>query len=146
MSARNDQLHYELIYRVVSVLLVLFALGHTLGFDRVDPTWGVTAPIAALRTITFAVQGTPARTYWGFYLGFGYFCSILILLAAVLAWQLGSLERETLRRLQLVSWSFAIAFVAATGVTWMFFFSAPRVFTTIIAIGLCAGAWRARAA
>ena len=136
----------SLIYRVVSVLLVVFALGHTLGFNRVDPTWGVTTPITALQTITFAVQGTPARTYWGFYLGFGYFCSILMLLAAVLAWQLGSIEPETLRQLQFVSWSFAIAFAAAAGVTWIFFFTAPRVFSTIIAIGLCAGAWRARTA
>lgn len=136
----------SLIYRIVSVLLVLFALGHTLGFDRVDPTWGITAPIAALQTVQFAVQGTAGRTYWGFYLGFGYFCSILILLAAVLSWQLGSLSRETLRQLQFISWSFAIAFIAASGVTWIFFFTAARVFATLIAIGLCAGAWRARTA
>jgi hypothetical protein len=48
--------------------------------------------------------------------------------------------------LQFISWSFAIAFIAASGVTWIFFFTAARVFATLIAIGLCAGAWRARTA
>ena len=54
------------IYKAVAAILVLYALGHTLGFARVDPRWGVDAPLAQLKTITFAAQGTPGRTYWGF--------------------------------------------------------------------------------
>ena len=55
-------MNISLIYRTAAVLLVLFALGHTLGFNQVDPAWGVTAPITALQGIRFAVQGTPGRT------------------------------------------------------------------------------------
>ena len=134
------------IYRVVTVLLVLFALGHTLGFNRVDPSWGVSGPIAALQTTRFTAQGTPGRTYWGFYLGFGYFCSALMFFAAALAWQLSRLPSETLSRLQFIEWTFAITFVVTTVVTWKFFFTAPMVFSTLITIGLFAGAWRARVA
>jgi predicted membrane channel-forming protein YqfA (hemolysin III family) len=134
------------IYRIVSVLIVVFALGHTLGFNRVDPTWGVSAPIATLQQVRFTAQNTPDRTYWGFYLGFGYFCSALMVLSAALAWQLGSVSSDTLRQLQFVSWSFAAAFVAATVTTWVFFFTAPRLFSALIAIGLLVGAWRARTA
>ena len=132
------------IYKAVAAILVLYALGHTLGFARVDPRWGVDAPLAQLRTITFAAQGTPGRTYWGFYVGFGYFCSVLMLLAAAIAWQLGAVPRETLRSLQVMSWSLVAAFVVATAITWRYFFTAPVVFSAIIALGLLAGAWRAR--
>ena len=131
----------SVIYRVVAVLLVLYAAGHTLGFNRVDPVWGVNAPIAALQRITFVAQGTPGRTYWGFYLGFGYFCSILMLLAAALAWQLGGLSPDALRQMQLIRWAFAIAFVAATAITWRFFFTVPVAFSAVITLGLVAGAW-----
>lgn len=131
------------IYRVVAVLLVLYALGHTLGFSRVDPRWGVNAPLAALQRITFTAQGTPGRTYWGFYLGFGYFCSVLMLLAAALAWQLGRVPGDVLRHLQLIAWAFAGAFVLATCITWVFFFTAPVVFSMLITIGLLGAAWRA---
>lgn len=130
------------IYRIVAVLLVLYALGHTLGFDKVDPAWGVSAPIDQLQRITFAAQGTPGRTYWGFYLGFGYFCSVLMLFAAALAWQLGALPPDTLVRLRFIRWAFAIAFLAASVVTWKFFFTAPVAFSALITLGLVAGAWR----
>jgi hypothetical protein len=136
----------KFIYRAVTVLLLLFALGHTLGFNQVDPRWGVSAAITALQTIRFTAQGTPGRTYWGFYLGFGYFCSTLMFFAAVVAWQLSRLPGEILRRLQVISWAFALAFVAATIVTWKFFFTAPMIFTPVITLGLIAGAWRARTA
>lgn len=134
----------SLIYRIVAVILVLYAVGHTLGFAHVDPRWGVDAPLAQLKTITFAAQGTPGRTYWGFYVGFGYFCSVLMLFAAVLAWQLGVLPGDTLRRLQVISWSFTAAFVVATIITWKYFFTAPVAFSIVITLGLAAGAWRAR--
>jgi hypothetical protein len=134
------------IYRIVAVLLVLYMLGHTLGFARVDPRWGVDAPLAQLRTITFVAQGTPGRTYWGFYLGFGYFCSVLMLLAAALAWQLGMLPHDTLRSLQVISWAFAAAFVVATAITWKYFFTAPVVFSALVTFGLVIAAWRARTA
>jgi len=134
------------IYRIVTVLLLLFALGHTLGFNKVDPSWGVNASIMALREIRFTAQGTPDRTYWGFYLGFGYFCSVLMLFAACVAWQLSRLSGETLRRMQFISWAFAILFVVVTVITWRFFFTAPGGFTVVSTIGLIAGAWRARTA
>lgn len=136
----------SLIYRVVAVLLVLYTVGHTLGFAHVDPSWGVDAPLAQLKAITFAAQGTPGRTYWGFYVGFGYFCSVLLLFAAALAWQLGALSRETLHSLQFISWSFAATFLVATVITWRYFFTAPIVFSAVITVGLTVAAWRARIA
>ena len=45
------------LYRIAAVLLLLFAVGHTLGFRESDPTWGVDALLASMRSIHFNVQG-----------------------------------------------------------------------------------------
>ncbi|HEX2712187.1 MAG TPA: hypothetical protein VHM88_08195, partial [Candidatus Acidoferrales bacterium] len=84
----------SLLYRIASVLLMLFAAGHTLGFSKVQPQWGVDALIGSMRTIHFDAQGF-SRTYWDFYVGFGLFVSVFLLFAAFLAWQLGGLKPDS---------------------------------------------------
>jgi hypothetical protein len=66
----------SLLYRIASILLILFALGHTLGFRRVDPRWKLDSIIAALQSTHFEVQGLN-RTYWDFYVGFGLFVPVI---------------------------------------------------------------------
>jgi hypothetical protein len=134
----------SLIYRAVAVLLLVYAIAHTLGFSKVNPSWGIDAPISALKTSRFTANGTPDRTFWGFYVGFGFFCTVLLLFAAGVAWQLGSLPGDLLARLQIVSWLFAGAFVAATIVTRRYFFTAPVVFSAVITLGLIVAAALAR--
>ena len=128
-------------YRIAAVLLVLYAAGHTVGYTKVDPAWGVDAPLAALRATTFAAQGVPGRTYWGFFVGFGLFVSVMMLFAATVAWQLGGASADVLRALGLIRWSFAVAFVINTYFTWRYFFVAPMAFSVLIVIVLLAGAW-----
>ena len=53
----------SVFYRIAAVLLLLFALGHTLGFRQSDPTWGVDVLLGSMRSIHFDVQGFN-RTYW----------------------------------------------------------------------------------
>jgi hypothetical protein len=131
----------SLLYRIAAVLLVLYAAGHTFGFQHVDPRWGVDDLINRLRTTPFAVQGRPGRTYWGFILGFGYFCTVLMLFCALLAWQLGGLPTTTLATMPLATWGFAVAFAVATVVTWRYFFMAPIVFSFLVTLCLTAAAW-----
>jgi hypothetical protein len=129
----------SLLYRVASVLLVLFGLGHQLGFRRIDPRWGVDSALGALKATQFEVQGM-TRTYWDFFSGFGFFVTVLLFFAAVLAFQLGGLPNETLRRLSLVRWAFALSFVVITGLTWRYFFVAPLVLASLVALCLVAAA------
>jgi hypothetical protein len=132
----------SLLYRVAAVLLLLFALGHTLGFRRVDPRWGVDSSIASLRATRFDVQGFN-RTYWGFYVGFGLFVTVFLLFAAVLSWQLGGLPKEVLASVQGIAWALAICFVAVTVLSGMYFFMAPVIFSTVIAACLVLAAYLA---
>ena len=132
----------SLLYRIASVLLVLFGLGHQLGFRRVDPRWGVDSAIGALKSTQFQVQGM-TRTYWDFFSGFGFFVTVLLFFAAILAFELAGLSRETLRTLGIVTWAFALAFVVITLLTWRYFFIAPLVFSSLVALCLVLAAWSA---
>jgi len=133
----------SLLYRIASVLLILFAAGHTLGFRRVDPRWKLDSIIAALRSMHFEVQGLN-RTYWDFYVGFGFFVTVFLLFAAILAWQLGGLPKEQLAAMPIVSWGFAACFVVVTFLSWKYFFVVPLIFSGIVTLCLILAALAAR--
>jgi hypothetical protein len=110
----------SLFYRIAFVLLILFAVGHTLGFRRVDPRWGVDSLIQQLRSTHFDVQGFN-RSYWDFFTGFGFFVTILLFFAAIVSWQMGSLPKESLSTMSLITWGFAICFIVVTFLSYQFF-------------------------
>jgi len=132
----------SLLYRIASGLLILFAVGHTLGFRRVDPRWGVDSIIAALRSTRFDVQGLN-RTYWDFYTGFGLFVTVLLLFAAIVTWQLGGLPKESVSVMPGITWGLAACFVIVTFLSWRYFFIVPVVFSAVITICLILAAWAA---
>jgi hypothetical protein len=132
----------SLFYRIAFVLLILFAVGHTLGFRRVDPRWGVDSLIQQLRSTHFDAQGFN-RSYWDFFTGFGFFVTILLLFAAVVSWQLGSLPKESLSTMSLITWGLAICFIVVTFLSYQYFFMVPVVFSGATAVCLILGAWLA---
>jgi hypothetical protein len=111
-------------YRIAAVLLLLFAVGHTLGFRQSDPRWGVDALIRSMRLIHFGIQGF-SRSYWDFYLGAGYAVGVFLIFAAILAWQLAGLQTQTLAQMRGIRWSFALCFAAITAVSWKYLFCVP---------------------
>jgi hypothetical protein len=82
-----------------------------------------------------------SRTYWDFYLGFGLFVSAFLLLAVVLAWQLGRLPPESLALMRGTAWTFALCFAAITFLSWKYFFVIPIVFSIVTTLVLTAAAW-----
>ena len=130
----------SMFYRIAAVLLLLFAVGHTLGFRQSDPKWGVDALLVSMRSIHFDLQGF-SRTYWDFFSAFGLFFSVFLLFAAVLAWLLGRLPAETLAHVRNIGWALAICFVAVTALSWRYTFTIPIVFSALITVCLTAAAW-----
>jgi len=129
-----------LFYRIAAVLLLLFAVGHTLGFRQADPTWGVDALLASLRSIHFDLQGF-RRTFWDLFVAAGFAVGVFYLFAAVLAWQLGGFSAETLAVMRVTVWAFALCFAAITVVSWAYLFTVPIVFSSAITVCLTAAAW-----
>jgi hypothetical protein len=129
----------SLFYRVAAALLLLFAVGHTLGFRQSDPAWGVDTLLGSMRSIHFDVQGF-SRTYWDLFLAAGFSVGVFYLFAAVLAWQLGGLPAETLAAMRGTVWALALCFAAITVLSWKFLFMLPIVLSIIITVCLTAAA------
>src|SRR5436309_8748067 len=130
----------SLFYRIAAVLLLLFAIGHTLGFRQSDPSWGVDALLVSMRSIHFDVQGFN-RTYWNLFVAAGFTVGVFYLFAAILAWQLGGLPAATLALMRGTVWAFALCFAAITIVSWRYLFILPIAFSILITLCLTAAAW-----
>jgi hypothetical protein len=130
----------SLLYRVSSILLVLFAIGHTLGFRQIDPTWGVDSLVQSMKSIHFNANGAD-RTYWEFFVGFGLFVTVLMLFASIIAWQFGSLPSDILAAMRVSAWGFAVCFAVIACLSWRYFFIVPVVFSIAIFLCLAAAAW-----
>ena len=130
----------SVFYRIAAVLLLFFALGHTLGFRQSDPTWGVDSLLASMHSLHFEVQGF-SRTYWDLFVAAGFSVGVFYFFAAILAWQLGSLPAETLARMRGTAWAFAVCFAAITVVSWRYLFILPIAFSIAITVCLTAAAW-----
>jgi hypothetical protein len=130
----------SLFYRIAAVLLLFFALGHTLGFRQSDPTWGVDTLLASMRSIHFDVQGFK-RSYWDLFVAAGFSVGVFYVFTAILAWQLGSLPPATLALMRGTAWAFALCFAAITIVSWRYLFILPIVFSIVITVCLTTAAW-----
>ena len=109
-----------LLYRVASVLMLFLAVGNAFVFRRTYPDWGVESVVGAMRTIRFEIQGLN-RTLWDFYTGFGFFTSVFLVFAAVLAWYLGSISKDQLKSLSVVTWALAICLLGVSVLSWKYF-------------------------
>lgn len=130
----------SMFYRIAAVLLLLFAAGHTFGFQQSDPAWGVDALLTSMRSIHFDVQGFN-RTYWDLFVAAGFSAGVLYLFAAILAWQLGGLPVATLALMRGTAWAFALAFAAITVVSLRYLFIIPIALSLAITVCLSAAAW-----
>ena len=127
-------------YRIAAVLLLFFAVGHTLGFRQSDPNWGVDALVGSMRLIHFDVQGFN-RTYWDLFVAAGLSVGVFYLFAAILAWQLGGLPAAALALMRGTAWAFALCFAVITVVSWRYLFILPIAFSIVITLCLTAAAW-----
>ncbi len=132
----------SIVYKAAAVLLVLFAIGHTLGFSQADPTWKADALVAAMRSTHFNADGFQ-RSFWDLYLALGYVVGLLYLFAAVLAWQLSGLPAPALSRMRATAWAFALAFAGISVLSWRYLFLLPLGFSLAVTLCLTLAAWLA---
>ena len=130
----------SLFYRIAAVLLVLFAVAHTLGFSQSDPAWHVGPLLASMQSVRFDVLGS-SRTYWDFFVAAGFTVGALYLFAAVLAWQLGSVPAEARSSMLVTAWGFVLCFAGVTVLSLRYLFIMPVIFSLTITACLTAAAW-----
>lgn len=88
-----------------------------------------------MRSSHFQILGA-SRTYWDFYIGFGLTISVLLLLAAILAWELGALAAQASPLMRVTAWALPLCFAALTVLNCMYFFVIPIVFSSVITVCL----------
>lgn len=129
-----------LLYRIAAVLLVLFAIAHTLGFRQTDPSWKADAVVGAMHSTHFDVSGAD-RTYWDLFCAAGFTVGAFYAFAGLLAWQLGGLPPATLAAMRPTTWLFAACFAVITVICWKYLFILPVIFAGVATVCLVAAAW-----
>jgi hypothetical protein len=128
------------LYRIASVLLVLFAAGHTFGFLKFKPDSAEGLAVRdAMNNVHFQVGGSNL-SYGGFYTGFGLYATLYLLFAAFLAWHLGSMASTNPQAIGALGWVFCAVQLVSLILSWKYFLVPPVVLSGLLAV--CSG-WAA---
>lgn len=134
------------LYRIASVVLVLFAAGHTVGFLKfVPPTTEGRAVWDGMKNVSFSV-GKATATYEQFYTGFGMFATAYLVFAAYLAWCLGSMARTAPSAMIPLAWGFFALHVLSIALSWRYFLLPPIVLSALAASTTGWAAWLVQSA
>jgi hypothetical protein len=86
-----------------------------------------------MKAVHFRCQ-TADCTWFGFYVGFGWMVSVFLLLSAGMAWFLGGLGPGERRAVRPLTWMLFLSHAAGAVLAWTYFFVAPGVFATAVAL------------
>ena len=133
-----------LALRIASVLTFIHAALHTVGgvFGKPDPG-PAQAAISAMQANHFLVMGV-TRSYSDFYLGLGLMVSIFLTFEAIVFWLLGNLAQSNPQRLRPILAVFLVAYLALAVNSRFYFFWAPVVTETVIALFLAIAIYTAK--
>lgn len=124
------------MFRIAAIVLVLFAVGHTVGFltFRAATEEG-RAVWQSMQAVHFSV-GSSTFSYGGFYVGFGLCITLFYLFAAFVAWRLSAANSDAARQLmQPLGWALVTLQCAGAMLSWVYFGVAPLVLS-LAAAGL----------
>jgi hypothetical protein len=132
-----------LLLRIAAVVFALFTAGHTFGAMIKDPSEGGPEKqmvLAAMRGYHENVMGS-SRSYWDFYKGFGWNVSCLLILFAILCWQLSTLARTNPAIARPLILTLFVISIPITVLSYTNFFAAPAIFSTVATLLLGAAAF-----
>jgi len=127
-----------MLYRIASVLLIVFVIGNIYGLSRF---WQ-----AVLNPVRFPV-GHRALTYAQVVLGLELFCSLCVLFGAYLAWHLGGLaRREAPQAVGTLGWILFAYQLVGVVISWIAL--SGLVVILSVGISICVGwaTWLTRSA
>lgn len=133
------------LYRIASVVFILFAVGHTVGFLTFKPATPEGLAVRdAMNQVRFQAEGSTV-TYGDFYLGFGLYSTVYLLFSAFLAWHLGDLSRDNPRAIGALAWVFVAVQVASLALSWKYFLLPPVILSALATIFLAWAGWLVQA-
>ena len=128
-----------LLLRLASVVAFLQWGAHTMLFLRSTPKHGPeeVAVVEAMRTHYFAFGGA-SRSYWDFYFGYGLMAAFVVLVEAVLFWQLAGGAAAARPLVRSVAVLFLVYNVGHALLAGRYFFVTPIIPDILIALVLLA--------
>lgn len=129
------------LFRIASVLLLLFAFGHTVGFLKFRPPIPEGEAVRReMNNVHFQVRGK-TYSYGGFYVGFGLFNTLFLVFASVLAWHLGNLASRDPQAIGPIGWALCLVMVGSLVLCWAWFNNIAVAFSAVLAICLGLASW-----
>lgn len=121
-----------IVLKALSVVLFLFALGHTLGTSAPEVQRGApeAAVFAAMQSFRFPIMGF-TRSYWDFYRGLAITVGILMFALAAIAWQLAGIAERHGREALPIAVTLLLGCVGMLVVGFEFLFAVPIVFSGV---------------
>ncbi len=121
-------------FRIASILLLIFATGHTFGFlSFKPPTPEGQAVWSSMNTVQLPM-GNSSFTYGKFYIGFGLFVSALFILEAFLAWYCGQLVSGHSATAIVLGWCLFILQIVCLALSWRYF-GTIQMMMSVLTIG-----------
>ena|SRR5689334_19395978 len=125
------------LLRIASVISLLFTAGHTLGGLKKWSPMGENEVLKAMATVRFETMGAN-RSYFDFFMGFGWSISVAMLLQTVLLWQMASMARTNALHVRPMIAVFALATLVSGIIAWRFIFPMPAIFSGVLFLALLA--------
>lgn len=134
----------RLLLRLSTGLLILFFTGHALG-SLAAPSRGAAedAVVASMQGYHFDIMGV-TRSHWDFYQGLNHYLTaalVVFILMLVITTRLADRSPTDARPLV---WALAMGQGLFAALSWMYFFPAPAVMTTLATVLLGSAASRLR--
>ena len=121
--------------RIAAGLQAFGTMGHNLATLSTKPTHGATeqAVFDAMRGFQFDIMGS-TRSTWDFYRGYQFSTTVTFVLTVVLLWLLSNMSNSAPREAKALVLALLIAQLCNVLIGWQFFFAAPAVVGSLIAI------------
>jgi hypothetical protein len=120
---------------MAAVISLLFTAGHTMGGLKRWSPMGDNPVLKSMTDVRFDVMGAN-RSYFDFFMGFGWSISVFMLMETILLWQLASLAATDAPRLRPMIAVITLATVASGIIAWRYIFPVPALFSAVLAIVL----------
>lgn len=119
------------LLRIASAISLLFTAGHSMGGLKKWSPMGENEVLRSMATVHFDTMGV-SRSYFDFFMGFGWSISVSMLLQTVLLWQMASLARNNAANVRPMIAAFALATLASGTIAWRFIFPVPALFCLVL--------------
>ena len=124
-----------IVLKILSVVLFIFALGHTLGTSSPQVQRGPAeaAVFSAMQSYRFPVMGF-TRSYWDFYRGLAITDGILMFALAAIAWQLALIAQRHGSEALPIAVTVLLACIGMLVIGFEFLFTIPIVFSAVTVV------------